>query len=215
MREHKVVIQECASHLGVGFEECHRLWRETDTRRARGEFVSLAAQFDWIVRELGGMATDDALVKAQETYERFRAESLRPVSGALELLDWLTSRGMRIGLVVNCGPDIPHAWQEFPLARYFHYCAFSCQLGAVKPEPEIYRSALEALNLEPRETLYVGDGSRQELSGAACCGIRPILLSVDLSNTYDPQRTDLEAWKGPMIHALSELPRFLEESEEV
>lgn len=75
----------------------------------------------------------------------------------------------------------------------------------MKPEPAIYRAALDALHLLPDQTLYVGDGSDEELSGAARCGMRPVLISIDLSNTYDAQRKDVDAWSGPVIRVLSEL----------
>ena len=40
--------------------------------------------------------------------------------------------------------------------------------------------------------------------------MRPVLISIDLSNTYDAQRTDVDAWTGPVIRALSELPALVE-----
>ena len=109
----------------------------------------------------------------------------------------------------NCAADIPRVWSKLGIAKYIDHCVFSCQVGAVKPEPEIYRSALDALNLLPNETLYVGDGSDEELSGAARCGMQLVLISIDLSNTYDAQRTDVDVWSGPTIRALSELPRLM------
>jgi len=112
--------------------------------------------------------------------------------------------------VSNCAPDIPRMWSESVLAKYFDYCAFSCQVGAVKPAPEIYRAALDALGLLPDQALYVGDGSDEELSGAARCGMQPVLIAIDLSNTYDAQRKDVDAWSGPVIRALSELPVLVE-----
>ena len=107
-----------------------------------------------------------------------------PVAGAIETLEWLTACGLRIGLVSNCAPDIPRLWSTSVFAKYFDYCAFSCQVGAVvKPDPAIYCSALDAHGLLPDQTLYVGDGSDEELSGAARCGLWPVLIAIDLSKT--------------------------------
>ena len=102
-----------------------------------------------------------------------------------------------------------------PRRQFFKSAAELATAGAVFPQIVPRHVVGGKGHTPPSETLYVGDGSSQELSGAARCDIQPILLSVDLSNTYDPQRTDLEAWKGPTIRALSELPRFLEETERV
>jgi putative hydrolase of the HAD superfamily len=205
MREHMDVLRECAQTLGISFEACYRHWGETYLQRTRGEFVSVADNFHWVARQIGRYLTPQALTRAEQVYERFTAESLVPVAGAIETLEWLTACGLRIGLVSNCAADIPRMWSTSVFAKYFDYCAFSCQVGAVKPDPAIYRAALDALRLFPHQTLYVGDGSDEELSGAVRCGMQPVLISIDLSNTYDAQRKDVDAWSGSVIRALSEL----------
>lgn len=48
--------------------------------------------------------------------------------------------------------------------EYLDDCAFSCEVGAVKPEAAIYDAALNDLGLAPGETLCVGDSSDAELS---------------------------------------------------
>jgi putative hydrolase of the HAD superfamily len=177
--------------------------------------VSVADNFRWIARQTGRRLTPQGLTQAEAVYEQFTAESLVLVAGAIEILEWLTACGLRIGLVSNCAPDIPRLWSTSVFARYFAYCAFSCQVGAVKPDPAIYRAALDALHLRLAQTLYIGDGSDEELSGAARCGLRPVLIAIDLSNTYDAQRKDVGAWSGPVIRALSELSGLVEGIERV
>jgi putative hydrolase of the HAD superfamily len=167
--------------------------------------VSVADNFRWVARQTGVHLTPQALVPAATVYERFTAASLVPVVGAIETLEWLTACGLRLGLVSNCAADMPRAWSTSAFAPYFDYCAFSCQVGAVKPDPAIYQAALDALSLPPEQTLYVGDGSDEELSGAARCGMQPVLITIDLSNTYDTQRQDVVTWRGPVIQALPEL----------
>ena len=95
------------------------------------------------------------------------------------------------------------------MAPYFKHCVFSCDLGVVKPDARTYRAALEALDLQPGEALFVGDGSDEELSGAKLVGIQSVLVSVALSNTYDPKRSDLETWIGPSISRLSEVSKLV------
>jgi putative hydrolase of the HAD superfamily len=213
MREHMDALRECAHQLGISFDDCHRYWGETFPRRARGEFASVTDNFNWIARQLGQRLAPQALTKAEAVYERFTTAGLVPVAGALETLAWLRARGLRLGLVSNCAPDIPRLWSTSVFAPYFDHCAFSCQVGAVKPEPAIYRAALDALGLCPEQTLYIGDGSDEELSGAARCGMQPVLIAIDLLNTYDAQRQDVNAWTGPVIRALSEVPGLVEGSE--
>lgn len=203
-REHMEAIRDCASYLAIDFEVLHGLWYETFPKRIRGEFGSIAAEFRHIVELLGQRVTDEALLKAEERYTRFTFEGLTPVEGAIETLDELASRGIRVGLVTNCAPDVPLLWSKSAFAEHIQYCAFSCTVGVAKPEPGIFEAALAALGLRASETLYVGDGSDGELTAAARCGMTPVLVQVDLSNTYDPQREDTAAWDGLVIRRLPE-----------
>lgn len=209
-REFREVMQSCARELGIGFEECYRFSGETYPRRMRGELTSMADNFAEIARLAGQPASPAAVTRAEQLFERFTRESLEPVDGALDLLEWLAERGMCLGLVTNCAPDVPKLWDQLAFAKYFGYCAFSCQVGAGKPEPAIYRAALDALGLRPEETLYVGDGSDEELSGAARCGLQPVLVLADLSNTFDASRTDVDRWTGLRIRTLAELRALIE-----
>jgi FMN phosphatase YigB (HAD superfamily) len=45
----------------------------------------------------------------------------------------------------------------------------------VKPQPEIFRAALDALEVAPEETLMVGDAWTDD-GGAAALGIRTLIL---------------------------------------
>lgn len=74
-----------------------------------------------------------------------------------------------------------------------------------KGSSRIYEIACERLIVEPHECLYVGDGSNEELKGAASVGMQPILKRTDLSDVYDPKRQDVENWDGIVINEISEL----------
>ena len=51
--------------------------------------------------------------------------------------------------------------KNFPVWDAFHHVFASCELGFIKPHPEIYRKALEGLGIKPAEAFYVDD--RKEL----------------------------------------------------
>jgi FMN phosphatase YigB (HAD superfamily) len=137
--EHRVIMRRCAAILGLSFEDCYRLSGESFRGRMRGLFPTMADNFAWMVRRAGGMAGPAAIRQAEKAYAQFTRDSLVPVPEAQEGLDWLRSRGLRLGLVSNCAPDVPALWKTLPIAESFEFCAFSCVVGSAKPEPEIYR----------------------------------------------------------------------------
>lgn len=208
-REHRDMLRECAEHLGVEFDACYRLSGETYPARIRGAFASIRENLAHIAYRLDRQPTAACLAKAEACYERFTLESLEPVAHAIDLLEWLSSQGVRIGLVTNCAPDVPQLWDRSAFVPYIDHCTFSCRVGVVKPESGIYRMALDALGLAPHEALYVGDGSDDELAGAARCGMDPVLVTPDLSNTYDSHRPAAINWTGSRIMDLSKVRELI------
>jgi len=66
---------------------------------------------------------------------------------------------------------------------------------------------MEQLAVEPDKCLYVGDGSSQELTGAAQVGMHPVLISIPSLDITDVHRIDTEAeeWDGPTISSLKDI----------
>ena len=98
----------------------------------------MAEHFGWIAQRLGVRVPWSSLSAAEEIYRQFTLEGLVPGEGALEALLALEQAGVPLGVVSNCGPDVPQVWMRTPLARFVEVRAFSCEVGAVKPEPAIY-----------------------------------------------------------------------------
>lgn len=70
----------------------------------------------------------------------------------------LSADGHRLVLFSNTNAiHCPWLFSEFPEFSYFHDAVLSFEVGAVKPQPPIYRHALEAHDLKPGETLYIDD----------------------------------------------------------
>ncbi|MEQ4722320.1 HAD family hydrolase [Nonomuraea sp. B19D2] len=208
-REHEHAVAACSAVLGVAPRDCLELWSRSFPERVRGGFSSVGANFGWITGQLGHRAPDSALAEAEALYLSFTAESLEPVDGAVELLSWLAAQGVKVGLVTNCAPDVPTAWAGSAFAPFFQHCSFSCSLGEVKPDAAIYQHTLRGLGLEPERTLYVGDGSDEELTGATRCGMTAVLVGADLSNTYDSSRLDVANWSGLRVSGISQVARLV------
>lgn len=89
------------------------------------------------------------------------------------VLDALRERGVRTAVLSNVGVDIRPVMEREGLRA--DAVILSCEVGAVKPEPEIFQAALDALQVSVEETLMVGDSWKDD-SGAAALGIRTLLL---------------------------------------
>jgi putative hydrolase of the HAD superfamily len=70
--------------------------------------------------------------------------------------------------------------REFDFFKHFHQIIFSCDVGLRKPDPRIYRLALEKLDSEPGECLFVDDKKRNT-DGAEEIGMKSITLEETLN----------------------------------
>jgi len=101
----------------------------------------------------------------------------RLVPGAPAVLRALRRRGYRLGLVSNTPWGTPdYLWrgqlQRFGLAECFETTCFSSDVGSRKPDPRIFRTALEALGVAAGRALFVGDEPEADVRGARRAGLR-------------------------------------------
>jgi putative hydrolase of the HAD superfamily len=120
---------------------------------------------------------DDDPSRVEATAALYRAayiDARRPVDGARALLEWLKPR-VRIGIVTN-------NLLEEQRAKVRH-CGFeslidalvvSEAVGVSKPDPAIFRRALEQVDAAPADAVMVGDSWPADVEGARGAGIRAI-----------------------------------------
>jgi len=90
------------------------------------------------------------------------------------MLARLKGMGLKLCLVSNCSEEDVAGWEDCGLAPFFDEVVFSCAVAAAKPDPVIYRIALERVGAAPGQAVFVGDGGSLELEGAARVGLRPL-----------------------------------------
>lgn len=122
----------------------------------------------------GGDAKLSSMVRSAWMRSIEHAE-LQP--GALEILDKLRSSGMKLGLVSNTPPTSQYILDNLDLRKRFDVIVFSCDVGFLKPDPRIFKLALEQLETPPENTVLVGDKIRTDILGGAILGMRSILLT--------------------------------------
>lgn len=114
------------------------------------------------------------------------------------VLTSLRNRGYRLGVCSNLAvPYVAPAWQL--LAPFIDVAIWSCEVGRVKPDPEIYRLAAAELGVPTEKILMVGDTYRADVAGPRAAGLKAQLL--------DRSRTDIvaaDSW--PTLEALLQAP---------
>jgi putative hydrolase of the HAD superfamily len=127
-----------------------------------------------ITARLGSPADDVSLQHLSDERVRTKSAPFEHIEPEiLVTIDYLRRRGIRLGVVSNCFAEDVAAWSRSPLASRFDCTVFSFEVGLAKPDPEIYREATHRLQVDVSHTWYIGDGGRDELSGAEQAGLRP------------------------------------------
>jgi len=91
----------------------------------------------------------------------------------IQALEHIRDKGIKTGLITNVRPEEGAAWEGCRLSPLFDEVVFSCKVGSVKPEPQIYHIACSNLGVTPKQSLFIGDGGHDELSGASEIGMTP------------------------------------------
>lgn len=97
---------------------------------------------------------------------------------ARDALDRLRAAGLRLGVVSNSDGRVEEALTAAGLRDYFEVVVDSTHAGVEKPDPTIFRAALEALGVAPAEALYVGDLYEVDIVGATAAGMPAVLLTA-------------------------------------
>lgn len=121
--------------------------------------------------------------------ERFmalnQAESLWRVvrPGITEHLQQFRDAGFKLGVVSNAMGNIQSDAERYGLADYFDVIIDSHVVGVAKPDPRIFRIALEALRVAPEHSLFAGDLYSIDMVGAQAAGIAGCKL-IDVMDSY-------------------------------
>lgn len=96
--------------------------------------------------------------------------------GTFEALEKLKSLGLKLAIVSNADGKVEEHARRFGLAPYFDAIIDSQVVGVAKPDPRIFRIALEHLRVAPEAARFAGDIYSIDMMGARAAGIEGKLL---------------------------------------
>lgn len=97
-----------------------------------------------------------------------------------EVLEQAGSAGFRVAVVSNFDRRLHRVLEGTGLE--FEFILTSADAKARKPDPSIFRQALDRLGMSPDEVLHAGDSAPCDGGGARAAGIEPYLLDRPLND---------------------------------
>ena len=192
-----------------GFEEFSKLL-DKEFLKARSEVQDNLREFRVEKVALNffcvlNLSTSDGLYHSfLEVYYKPISDQLTLIEGAADVLQYFKDRNLPIGLVSNTiFPASFHLKElrRFGLFPYLDRHLFSSEVGVRKPHPQIFLQALDELNTNPSNAVFVGDRLVEDIGGAQKVGMKGVLRYVARRDYSAPITPDAR------IDQLRELPQ--------
>ncbi|MER3413186.1 MAG: hypothetical protein C4341_02910 [Armatimonadota bacterium] len=203
VREHGGdVSEECGSRTYYDIQERFREERELaehlqDRQRIRAVWMAMVEAW---TQEVGARGMPAAELLDEFLRRSFSGEghAFALYEDVLPTLDELDSMGVATGVISNWDHTLHLTLKRLGVSERFAFAIASLEFGAEKPDPRIFRHALERAGVEPNEALHVGDSVEDDYRGALDSGLRAVLL-------------DRTAGEPPEdgIRSLLDLPRLI------
>ncbi len=93
-----------------------------------------------------------------------------------DFLDELRKKDLKLGLISNLAFPFKKPFFELGLDKYFDNVLFSCEIGLIKPDPNLYQRMIDLFSIDASQILMVGDNLYADFNGPKAIGINAILL---------------------------------------
>ncbi len=160
--------------------------RQNDDKGWWRELVGLV--LDQVAPSLSEFDRDNFFEIAYEHFAESGVWELYPeVPGVLEQLQ----PRLQLAVISNFDGRLRLILPHLGISNFFAHIFISSEIGADKPDPEIFQRALKLLDLKPNEVLHVGDDPQRDWEAASAAG-----LSVFRLNRPKNSLRDLVEWVG-------------------
>jgi len=159
-------------------------------------------RFQILFARLGINFTDYA--KANEFFMEGLANSCALLDGAREVVAQLYNDGYKIAVATNGLVKLqkPRVMNT-TIAKYVSEIVVSEEVDAPKPDPKIFQTILERLDIKPSEAIMIGDSLRKDVQGAQNAEIKGVWYNPEKEINKTTITPDFE------IHSLHEIATLI------
>jgi putative hydrolase of the HAD superfamily len=194
-------LRALAASAGIDPDDWLAAWMTTRAERDVGT-LTIADSIARTLRACGiepePRLVDDLVSKDAELLR----EQVRVFGDSVPFLTGLRAGGVRIALVSNCGDTTRQLLDYLGLIPLADAVVLSCEIGAMKPSPEIYHSALDDLGVAAADAVMIDDQPRF-CAGAEAVGVRAIQILRPELDGHVPRSA------FPVVRSLQDVPPLL------
>jgi len=154
--------------------------REDDDKGWWRELIDLV--LDEAAPELSDLDRDNFFEVAYDHFAEAGVWELYPE--VVDVLEKLRPR-FQLAVVSNFDGRLRFILEQLGISKYFTHVFVSSELGADKPDPEIFRRALQFMTMLPPEVMHVGDDPERDWQAATSAGLSIFKLERDKNSLSD------------------------------
>jgi putative hydrolase of the HAD superfamily len=183
--------KEAGTALDVAWETHMTAWRD-------GIVTGAHEVAEHALRLIGLREPHPALEHLVREYEEAsHSGRVLAIDGAVETLEALSVAGVRRALVCDTGLTpgrvVRRHLERQGLLEHLEVCVFSDEIGVPKPDPRVFRAALEPLGVPPVRAVHVGDLRRTDVAGARTLGMGTVRIRAQYDDVTDLPEADAVA----------------------
>jgi HAD superfamily hydrolase (TIGR01509 family) len=173
--EWKTMRLELEERLGLERRALLRAFDLSRPQRSTGAFGSAEGDLAAILEAAGVRPEPEVVRELTERTTTFLETGVTLWEDSVPVMRELRRRALATAIVSNCDHSTRPVVERLGLYDEVDVVILSFEVGAAKPSPEIYRAALERLDVQPENALFVDDQAAY-CDGAAALGIHTVLI---------------------------------------
>jgi len=179
-------VDVVSSELRSAMARAEREMDEEFSKLEGGDETQFWLKYDREVLKALGVEADLERFSKELTDEfrrvAYNTDSWVAYDDAKPTLEAARKRDFRMGMVSNATDLARKVLSNLDMEKYFDFVVISDEVGVRKPDPRIFRIALNKAGVAAERSLFLGDKLSTDVMGAARIGMRAIL--VDRSNIF-------------------------------
>jgi putative hydrolase of the HAD superfamily len=195
-------VMALAGPLGIDADDFLAEFMKTRDDRDKGKLTTAGA-IDRVLRGCGIEPSEGLVDDLVRRDTEFSYAHTRLYDDTVPFLTWLRDQGTLIALVSNCADTTRGLLEHLGVIPLVDAVVLSCEVGSMKPSPEIYVEALADLGLAAADAVFIDDQPTFCL-GAEAVGVRPIQIAREHGNG-----ATAAGWDFPVVKSFEEVPPLL------
>lgn len=160
-----------------------QVWADIEDRRKQGITYALSGTetqefwldaYTFFLHRLG--VPDAGDLPRRLVDEFIKLETWRLYPDVAPAIHSLRDAGYRLGIISNWEEWLEDLLVSLGVHEHFDLVIFSAKENVAKPDPLLYRRAVEAAGVEPAMAVHVGDDPLRDVQPARSVGLTPVLI---------------------------------------